>query len=169
MKTRDLYDCGKKIVALSDRMRRRQNGKAPTERKLLGPVYGLLLGHFGKIDKEVHVSSAAWKKVKRIDFQRFGPNAVDIEFAVRTNAKLGAKPFANANRAELLKLTRRKSSQRYLLLVDISDGGALTKSDLQKRFHAIHSGKGKFRRRNVRVVYIHRNDQFAFTWNPKKT
>jgi hypothetical protein len=168
MKTAELVACGKTIIALADRLKRQRKGKTPTERTLLAPMYGVLFGEFGKIDKEVHVKSAAWTKVKRIDFQRYGTNSVDIEFAVRTKAVTKEKSVAKANRSELLKLTRRQAPQRYLLLVDLVHGEHLDETKLNNAFKAMHAGKGKFKRRNVRVVYVHKDTDFAFTWKPKK-
>lgn len=117
------------------------------------------------VDRERHIRISGL--TKRFDFRIGGSNPVHIEFAWRTRVN-GGELYGSQNRSELRKLTRLRSSQtklRVLLLLDASDR-PIPQNDLKATYDSQNSGKGRFKRHPVRVIYCHERSQYSFSWKP---
>src|SRR5262245_24882432 len=113
-----------------------------------GLVYGILHERFG-VRRQHNVTGG------RIDFRQPGFNPVVIEFAVRTRRHLN-EAYGSQNSDELRKLAKQTAaSARFLLLLDLSAEQPLSRTKLKKTYDKINAGRGRFKRRGVRVLYVH--------------
>ena len=144
----------------------RSFGEAEVGRMLLA----FLRGRYGGVRPECPVKLG--KKPGAIDF-RFGDwphgaNPCALELAVR-NTEHGQQLTASQNKTELKKLSRypaSKAQTRVLLLIDLGHG-PIQKSTLQKGYDKLkHLGAGRFQRRSVSVLYVHRDLNYRFLWRP---
>jgi hypothetical protein len=135
---------------------------------LLDPIlYGFLSGRFGHMSRQHYVYLHGSNNPKRIDFRHGTHNPVVIEFAVRS-PQGGGTLYGSQNQSELRKLcrvTHTSARLRVLLLIDLY-AAALHKADLKATYDLITTGAGNFTRRSVRVVYVHKDSQYHFLWNP---
>ena len=133
-------------------------------------LYAYLLGKFGGVKSEVPVLLG--KNTKYIDFRfgdhPYGGNPCVVELAVR-NTEHGQQLSSSQNKSELRKLSRYPATQaqtRVLLLLDIGHH-PLIESNLKPGYDELkHLGVGKFQRQSVRVLYVHREVDFHFSWKP---
>ena len=145
--------------------------RPPAHREMLiDPIlYAYMKGRFGSVSRQHHVSVYGSQKPKRIDFRVGGTNPVVLELAVRSpvgSSSLLGKP----NTSELRKLCKVSTTQaklRVLLLIDLYANN-YTKPELKASYDVVHAGPGKFQRCAVRVVYVHMNNRFNFSWSPLK-
>jgi hypothetical protein len=108
-------------------------------------------------------------KPQRIDFRFGGSNPVVLELAIRSHAG-GGSLSGSQNTKELNKLCRVSRMQarlRVLLLLDLTNN-PVKKAPLKKTYDPLHAGPGNFKRSSVRVVYVHSQNGFNFSWNPFK-
>lgn len=95
-----------------------------------------------------------------------GANPCVLELAVR-NSEGGAQLTASQNKTELKKLSRypaKRAQTRVLLLLDLGHK-PIAKEKLQPAYDALnHLGSGKFQRRSVSVLYVHRELNYRFIW-----
>lgn len=144
-----------------------KGGNVPSREMLIDPVlYALLLGRNEKIKRQ-HPISGKKKKPKRIDFRSGGTNPVMLEFAVRPPAG-GGQLYGSQNASELRKLTKVSQTQartRVLLLLDLCPE-PLKVDNLRATYSQVNSGPGKFKRHSVRVIYVHREVDADFPWQP---
>lgn len=128
-------------------------------------LYGALQGEFGKFTRQYKVKIGTSTRSKRVDFRQGGSRPVGIEFAVRTQGR--NEIYGSQNRSEINKLTRLKKSRwstRILLLLDLAKK-PLSESALRATYAVVKSGKGRFIRHPVSVVYVHKESSFRFIWN----
>jgi hypothetical protein len=119
-----------------------------------GLLFGYLDARFGGLQRQYKIRMGSSNWPKRIDFRQGGTGPVLIEFVVRTPGR--NEIYGSQNSDELRKLSRqRKASARYLLLLDLSKKPPLDLDDLWGTYKEINSGPGKFKRKSVRVVYVH--------------
>ena len=140
------------------------------EMRLDALLLGYLEAKFGRIRRQHQIEIGKSNRPKRIDFRQGGSRPVLIEFAVRTPGK--NQIYGSQNKSELLKLERQKNSKasaRYLLLLDLSGKSAIGKTELQETYDAQPSGRGKYARHPVWVMYAHPDTCYAFKWHPRKT
>ena len=140
------------------------------KRRELG-VDAMILGYFqakfGNMKRQFHLHIGKGSRPSRIDFRRGGTNPVMIEFACRLPNGV-AELYGSQNRPELNKLTRipqEKARTRVLLLLDQS-ANPIGKARLKATYDEVRSGRGKFKRHAVRVIYVHRTVQYHFIWKP---
>ena len=133
-------------------------------------LHAYLLGKFGGVWPECPVQFGPGESY--IDF-RFGDaphgnNPCVVELAVR-NTEHGQQLSCSQNKSELKKLSRYPSSKaqtRVLLLLDLGHK-PIAQAVLQPGYDKLkHLGAGKFQRRSVRVLYVHRDLDFHFSWKP---
>lgn len=163
--TRDaLIGAGLEIVSMA---RQYRSSEPHREMGLDGIVFGYVQGVFGKVTRQHQWAVKKHIRPQRIDFRQGGNRPVLIEFASRTRGR--NEIYGSQNRAELLKLCRQyqsKVSARYLLLLDTSGRGPLTRDALKPTYDTIHADRGRFARVSVRVVYVHPDLQYHFLWRP---
>lgn len=107
------------------------------------------------------------KRPPRIDYRIGGTNPLMVELVVRPRAG-GVQLYGSQNKTELRKLCRIPNTQcklRALLLLDFH-AKPHAKADLKASYDPMHAGRGKFTRHPVRVIYVHRDTQYTFTWSP---
>jgi hypothetical protein len=143
-------------------------GHVGSREMLLDPIlYGYLDGRFGHMQRQHYVQVRGKSKPKRIDFRQGTENPVVIEFAVRPPAG-GGNLHGSQNYSELRKLCRVSKSAartRILLLIDLHST-PLERENLKPTYDKQNSGRGKFKRNSVRVLYVHRDLQYHFIWKP---
>ncbi len=162
--TSELFkDIGRKAVKLAEALTWKKAG----ERWLHGVVLGLFEAKIGYMASEFPVeNSSKVTKPKCIDFRHGGNNPVVIELVVRLH---GSEVYGSQNRSELRKLCRipySKARRRILLLLDASGLDPIQKNSLKRSYQEIGSGRGKFTRETVTVIYVHPDIEYAFRWNP---
>jgi hypothetical protein len=135
---------------------------------LLDPIlYGYLQGRFGSMTRQHHVQFYGAANPKRIDFRHGTSNPTVIEFVVRPPSG-HATLYGSQNRSELRKLCRvpqTTARRRILLLVDLH-ATPMRRDNLKASYDREGSGPGNFARHSVRVMYVHRDQQFDFLWRP---
>jgi hypothetical protein len=156
----EIKDASREVLGLIETYKGRAGqGELGADRVLAG----FLQGRFGHITRQHTVG------VGRIDF-RFGTsNPVVIEFVIRGPHDPQAKLFESQNRSELRKLTRARAStarMRVLLLLDRSKT-AIPMATLRAGYDRGNAGRGRFKRHVVRIIYVHRDLEYDFRWNPK--
>jgi hypothetical protein len=133
-------------------------------------LHAYLSGKFGGVWSECPVLLG--QKESFIDF-RFGDaphgkNPCVLELAVR-NTEHGPQLSSGQNKSELQKLSRYPSSKaqtRVLLLLDLGHK-PLGQTALQPGYNRLRPlGAGRFQRRSVAVLYVHRFLNYHFTWKP---
>jgi hypothetical protein len=131
-------------------------------------LHAYLVGRHAGVWAECPVNLG--KTESAIDF-RFGDrphgkNPCVLELAVR-NSEGGSQLLASQNKPELRKLSRYPESQaqtRVLLLLDIGHA-PLAREKLQPDYDNLkHLGAGKFQRRSVSILYVHRELDYRFIW-----
>jgi hypothetical protein len=133
---------------------------------LHGVVLGLLEASIGNMQSEfqVKVPSATTKKPKRIDFRHGSNNPDVIELVV--NAR-GHEFYGSQNKSELQKLCRipySKARRRILLVLDPSRREPMHKNTLRMSYLGVGTGRGKFERHTVTIVYVHPKKDYSFKW-----
>ncbi|WP_276967056.1 hypothetical protein [Metallibacterium scheffleri] len=166
MNIEEITDVGVQVLRLLD-----DYSRAPAHREMLiDPIlYAFLKGKFGAVARQHHVAVYGSQRPKRIDFRVGGTNPVVLELAVRSPKGVGSL-LGKSNTSELRKLCKVSTTQaklRALLLIDLY-GNNYTKDHLQESYEKIHAGPGKFERNSVRVIYVHMNNRFDFSWSPFK-
>jgi hypothetical protein len=140
----------------------------PHREMLIDPIlYAYLKGAFEKVERQHHVSVYGSQKPKRIDFRQGGSNPVVLELAVRPPTG-GGHLLGGQNTSELRKLCKVSTTQaklRALLLIDLYENHYL-KENLVSSYDGVNAGTGKFERHPVRVIYVHSNNRFSFSWSP---
>jgi hypothetical protein len=134
-------------------------------------LHAFLLGNFGGVIKECPIELGS--RTSYIDFRfgdsPYGRNPCVVELVVR-NTEHGNQLISSQNETELKKLSRypaTRAQTRVLLLLDIGHD-ALSQAYLQPGYDKLkHLGAGKFQRESVRVLYVHRDLYFHFSWSPK--
>ena len=143
---------------------------APRNELPIDPIlYSYLHGRFDSMQRQHYVHLYGSDKPKRIDFRYGGSNPVVMEFAVRPPTG-GAQLTAKQNLTELRKLcrvTRNEAKLRSLLLIDLY-WKPQDKEKLKMAYDLEHAGPGKFERHPVRVIYVHKQETFDFSWSPYK-
>jgi len=138
-----------------------------TERKLELLLLGLFQERFGHMSREQHIRLHGSTRPSRIDLRYGTSNPVVFELAVRPKSG-GQQLEARQNKTELAKLTRVRTSEtrsRVLLLVDLHRD-PIHQTRLRALYLAQNAGRGRFKRHRVRVIYVHRELQYDFPWNP---
>jgi hypothetical protein len=133
-------------------------------------LHAYLLGKFGGVKSECPVKLG--RRDSYIDFRfgdaPYGNNPCVVELAVR-NTEHGPQLMSSQNKAELKKLSRYRASTaqtRVLLLLDLGHR-PIAQATLQAGYDNLkHLGAGKFQRRAVHVLYVHRDLDFHFSWKP---
>jgi hypothetical protein len=142
--------------------------RALDERDISPMVHAYLLGAHAGVAREVPVKMG--KATHFVDFafgdKPYGTNRCVFELAVR--GMEGISPLSiSQNKAELRKLSRfpatRANGGRYLLLLDLHHN-PIPQVRLQNQYEGFLLGRGKFARRSVSVVYVHRDVQYRFIW-----
>jgi hypothetical protein len=162
--TTDLVlDLGRKAVKLADRLTWKKTG----ERWLHGVVLGLFEAKLGRMQSEYPVETfGAVTKPKCIDLRYGGGNPAVIELVVRVN---GNELYGSQNKSELWKLCKipfSKARRRILLLLDPSHLGQIEKSSMKSTYDEIRTGRGRFTRETVTVVYVNPDEEYSFKWRP---
>jgi hypothetical protein len=130
-----------------------------------GLLFGYLDGRFGKMKRQHQVKIGKSRHPKRIDFRQGGVSPVMIEFVVRTPGR--NEIDASQNRREVQKLARqRKATARYLLLLDLSGDQHVEIEKLRSKYRELNSGRGRFERKAVKVIYVHPDHKYSFTIKP---
>jgi hypothetical protein len=148
------------VIRLSDDYARSVTGELTMDRML----YAFLTATFKGVSRQHHVALHR-SRPRRIDFRLGGTNPVVAEFAFRP-AKGGQQLHGPQNASELRKLCRVTPTQaklRALLLLDLRNA-PLLRGALQESYSQVNSGRGRFTRHPVRVVYVHRKTQYHFVW-----
>jgi hypothetical protein len=165
MNLEQLQQASRRVISLLDDYTGTHVGR---REMLLDPVlYGYLEGRFSQITRQHHVRLHSSSHPKRIDFRSGTTNPVVIEFAVRPPTG-GPELYGSQNRSELRKLCRVTKSAarlRVLLLIDLYSE-PLLKSSLKPTYDKQNSGQGNFKRHSVRILYVHRKEQYNFLWRP---
>ena len=164
MNIEQVTEAGVQILHLQDDYYR-----PPAQREMLiDPIlYAYMKGKFGSVTRQHHVAVYGSQRPKRIDFRVGGSNPVVLELAVRPPTG-GGHLLGGPNTSELRKLCKVSTTQaklRVLLLIDLYSNN-YTKDKLKDSYDVIHAGPGKFERNAVRVVYVHMNNRFNFSWSP---
>lgn len=162
----EITDAGVQVLHLLD-----DYSRAPAHREMLiDPIlYAFFKGRFGAVTRQHHVAVYGSQRPRRIDFRVGGTNPVVLELAVRSPKGVGSL-LGKPNTSELRKLCKVSTTQaklRALLLIDLYSNN-YTKDHLQDSYQLIHAGPGKFERNAVRVIYVHMNNRFDFSWSPFK-
>lgn len=162
--TKLILDVGRKAIRLADTLSWKKTG----ERWLHGVVLGLFEAKLGGMQSEYPVeTSSAKTKPKCVDFRHGGSNPAVIELVVRVH---GSELYGSQNASELRKLCKipfSKARRRILLLLDPSRLESIGKSSLKSSYEQIGSGRGKFTRETVTIVYVHPDREYSFKWNPR--
>ena len=142
------------------------------ERSLNLALYSYLYARYPSTTREHPVAIGNSSKPKRVDFRIGGANPVLIEFAYRKPGQSKQPLQGPHNASELRKLGRFPTSQakrRILLLVDGSKT-AIPKSELKGTYDSVTRGQGgKSVRHAVTVLYVHKDADYRFAWNPAKS
>ena len=157
----DLIEVGRDVIAMCDHY----HGSRPKTEMLVDLLlYGYLQGRFEKFFRQYQVWYGNSSKPKRIDFRQGGTRPVGIEFVLRTDGR--NEIYGSQNRSEIRKLCRLRQSRwstRILLLLDLTDH-PLGKAALKATYDEVNSGRGRFRRHTVTVIYVHKETDFTFQW-----
>lgn len=161
MNIASLQEAGTTLIELS-----RDYSRAPNKERLLDiALYGYLRGRFRSVSRQHPVKVFGAAKPRRIDFRKNGTNPVVLEFVVRPPTG-GAQLYGSQNCSELRKLTRVCiAALRALLLVDLHST-SIAKGQLRASYAKINAGRGRFTRKAVRVIYVHRDETYHFVWRP---
>ncbi len=166
MNISDIEESGVEILAL---LRAYQYGPLDRRETRIDPVVlGYFQGRFGKMSRQHYVRMHSKPKPQRIDFRHGTHNPVVIELAVRPPSGL-RELYGSQNKSELRKLTRVLPSQarlRVLLLLDLFHK-PIPLANLKATYDVQNAGRGKFKRHRVRVIYVHKDVQYNFSWDPK--
>jgi hypothetical protein len=131
-------------------------------------VLGFFHGKYGKMSRQHRVWISNSTHPKRIDFRYGSSNPVVLEFAMRPRSG-ASELYGPCNGDELRKLTRVRSNSarlRVLLLLDLFRGSAISKQSLVASYSGVNSGRGRFKRHPVRVVYAHwKGTSYDFIWS----
>lgn len=141
-----------------------------TEAEIGRVFHAYLLGRFGGVRSECPLKIG--NRENYIDFRfgdaPYGSNPCVVELAVR-NTEHGQQLVSSQNKTELAKLSRYPATQaqtRVLLLLDLGHA-PLAQNNLANGYAGLkHLGAGKFQRRAVHVLYVHRDRDFHFSWKP---
>jgi hypothetical protein len=133
-------------------------------------LHAYLLGKFGGVKSECPMKLG--QRDSYIDFRfgdaPYGNNPCVLELAVR-NTEHGPQLSSGQNKTELTKLSRypaNKAQTRVLLLLDLGHK-PIAQATLRRGYANLkHLGAGKFQRRAVQVLYVHRDLDFHFSWKP---
>jgi hypothetical protein len=163
----DIRDAAKEIVGPICGWQARSFSEADVGRIL----HAYLRGKFAGVSTECSVNMGTYEG--KIDFRfgdpPYGGNKCVVELAVR-NTNHGQQLLAVQNKTELKKLSRYPASRaqtRVLLLLDLGHD-PLQQERLQRGYRKLnHLGPGKFPRRPVSVVYVHRDLDYRFIWRAK--
>jgi hypothetical protein len=117
-----------------------------------------------RVSRQEYVEFSKSSRPSRIDFRLGGTNPTVLEFAVRPPNGI-QQLQGPQNHSELMKLSKIPNTRRILLLVDLR-AKALSKGTLKATYDPLHAGRGKKERHPVTVVYVHRTNNFWFTWSP---
>ncbi len=165
MKLENIRDAARSVVRLLDEYAGGHVGRRETH---LDPIlYGYLQGRFGHFTRQHYLHLHGASRPRRIDFRRGTHNPVVIEFAVRPSSGVGTLTGAQ-NQSELRKLCRVTNATarlRVLLLIDLYSK-PMDREHLKATYERQTSGRGNFVRHSVRVLYVHRDQQFDFLWRP---
>ncbi len=165
MKIADIENIGAEVLRL-----RGEYHKPPHKELLVDAIlFSYLSGRFTKVERQHYVYLYGSSKPQRIDFRFGGNNPVVLELAVRPPAG-GGQLSGSQNIKELRKLCRVSHKQarlRALLLLDLADT-PLSIQALKRTYDSLHAGRGKFKRSPVRVIYVHQQNKFNFSWRPFK-
>jgi hypothetical protein len=116
----------------------------------------------------VAIGKSQWAIDFRFGDRPYGGNPCVVELAVR-GTEHGQQLQASQNRNELTKLSRypfSKARTRVLLLLDFGHA-PLEQTSLQPAYDGLrHLGAGKFQRRSISVLYVHRDSNYRFIWRP---
>jgi hypothetical protein len=156
-----LHEIGRKAIKLTDTL----SWKKSQERSLHLVVLGLLEAKIGYMKSEFQVGKS---RRTRIDFRHGGTNPALIELAVRS-IEHGNELYGPMNESELRKLckiTSTKAKRRLLLLLDPSRLPPIEKNAMRKSYASVSSGRGKFPREPVTIVYVHPALEYSFQWRP---
>lgn len=162
----DIIQAALEILALADNYR--HDPRATREMRMDPLVLAYFQGRFGSMARQHHVRVHRGNRSKRIDFRHGTHNPVVIELAVRPRYGAG-EMYGSQNSPELRKLCRVVPSQartRVLLLLDLKRS-PIDKVNLKATYDSLHAGRGRFTRHGVRVVYVHKERQYHFLWNPR--
>lgn len=166
MKIEDIEGIGAKVLELLD-----QYHNPPHKELLLDSIlFAYLSGRYSGVARQHYVYFYGTTKPHRIDFRFGGSNPAVLELAVRKPGGSGGLS-GSPNQKELNKLCRVRRSQARmsaLLLLDLAQE-PLKKVSLKKSYEQLHAGPGKFERRSVRVIYVHRKIAYSFSWSPFKS
>jgi hypothetical protein len=156
----DLRRAGKEILKLSDQV----SWEHQNEQWLHGVLLGYLQAKFGQMQTEFH----PWKgDRRRVDFRHAVPNAVLIELVVMHH---GVEQSRKQNDTELRKLARvppARAKTRFLLILDNYSPRPMREAGFKERFlsQGVWRGRAPGGRWNaVRVIYVHRQGSFNFSW-----
>jgi hypothetical protein len=130
-------------------------------------LYSFMAARYDHVQRQHYVQMYGSARPHRIDFRIGGVNPIVFELAWRKSAG-GAGLNANSNRAELKKLSRvsqNSAKLRALLLIDLANE-PLREEALQEQYSCLNAGPGRFERRPVRIIYVHRQTSFHFVWRP---
>jgi hypothetical protein len=161
----DIVDSAKEVLDILDAYHN------PPGREMLidAALFSFLRGRFGNVQRQHRVYVYGSKKPKRIDFRYGGSNPIVVEFAVRPPTG-GGELYGSQNVSELRKLCRVSHTEarlRALLLLDLYHEPIRQKA-LHNTYASINAGRGRFKRSAVRVIYVHRDLEFSFSWKPYK-
>ncbi len=163
MNNKQIVDCAKEII---DLLQDYAGQRAGSREMLLDPVlYSYLKGRGISVTRQHYVNPSATHP-KRIDFRTGGTNPIVFELVVRP-PKGGGQLYGTQNKSELRKLCRIRQSQakgRVLLLVDLSPY-PIPQNSLKSTYDSQNSGKGKYRRHPVKVIYVHKDIDYKFRWS----
>jgi hypothetical protein len=134
-------------------------------------LHAYLIGEHAGVRPECPVMIG--KSSQAIDFRfgdaPYGANPCALELAVR-NSEHGPQLLASQNASELKKLSRypeSKAQTRVLLLLDLGHK-PIKQEKLKRGYDELdHLGAGKFQRRSVSVLYVHRNLNYRFIWRAR--
>jgi hypothetical protein len=153
-----MHEIGRRAIRLADTLSWKKAG----ERWLHGVVLGLLEAKIGHMQIEVQVGNSK----SRVDFRHGGSNQAVIELAVRHHGPELYGPMNSSELRKLCKFTQSKAKRRVLLLLDPSHLPPIEKSALQKSYNTVSSGRGRFSRKTVTIVYVHADTEYSFQWRP---
>jgi len=165
MKIADVQEVGVEVIRLLGKY------SNPPHKELLvdAILFAYLSGRFSKVNRQHKVYLYGSSRPQRIDFRCGNSNPIVLELAVRPPVG-GGQLSGSQNIKELKKLCRVSHTQarlRALLLLDLAEK-PLHKDALMSTYEPLHSGPGKFKRSSVRVIYVHRQNRFNFSWSPFK-
>lgn len=142
-----LMDAAREVREMAQYYSTRARGELTVDRLL----YGYLRGGGHVVERQSPIRSR--NANRRIDFLVGGPNSgAYIELVVRSSHN-GNEWRLSPNRDELNKLCRAAGRQRALLIIDNSRDEPITRVRLKAEFARWRSTPGRYRRRNICVVY----------------